>query len=112
MVQLKEKSPDIYDTLSPLFQFLMVQLKGLSVRLLSAPCRISIPYGSIKRINRCIHVFVIFNISIPYGSIKSLTIPAENEAVFLISIPYGSIKSAGAGNAPIWHIHFNSLWFN
>ena len=92
----------------------MVQLKDcIALRQLCTP-QISIPYGSIKRVEA--HPYVVCtsrfqflmvqlkasssrntkeltNISIPYGSIKSIIGAILSLFTNWISIPYGSIKS-------------------
>ena len=75
-----------------LFQFLMVRLKGKSIRQSSSASYVSIPYGSIKRVSGVRATAPECLVSIPYGSIKRWPSWPSLLSYFSVSIPYGSIK--------------------
>ena len=67
----------MYEMFAYPFQFLMVRLKGQTEGVRGNPCRISIPYGSIKSAPAFMQADVSYHISIPYGSIKSRCLDAS-----------------------------------
>ena len=110
MVQLKVQSARISDASS------CISIPYGSIKRLDAGAeessfkQISIPYGSIKRVERSI-VSIFKVISIPYGSIKSDLCTGEVSKIN-ISIPYGSIKRVSLQSFQMLYGYFNSLWFN
>ena len=89
----------------------MVRLKDKLRPILIDETVISIPYGSIKRIELNKFLITLCFISIPYGSIKS-SVGQLADKSRRISIPYGSIKSELVPQYQPRDRNFNSLWFD
>ena len=109
LVRLKVWSGSDATVPETIFQFHLVRLKAPQRCHTAPPCRISIPFSTIKSVTALEGSHSVCEISIPFSTIKSKQPRETEKPLYSISIPFSTIKRLVSILSCRILTHFNSI---